>query len=115
MSELAASDSVQLGEGVGARHIRVYELTPAQMRQMLIGNRPPGDGASEDEIARYQIGATLFDDITLADLALFTRTDQAELEEIPPSHLKRLVAKCKELNPDFFAALGRMAFPQSTH
>lgn len=113
MHEWAAKGVATIGEGKNTRDVAVSEITPAQMRQLLMASPWPGDDAGPEALARYQVDVWLFDDCRLTDLALFTGLPVAELEEIPPSQLKKLRAKAKELNPDFFSALGRMAEAQS--
>lgn len=113
MSDLAASATVTIGQGRSARDILVYELTPKQMRELLLNNPWPGPEAGQDEIWRYQIDMKLFEDCSLSDLALITRLPLASVEDIPPTQLRKIIAKAKEINPDFFSALERLADPQS--
>lgn len=111
MSDLA-------GKGVatvGGRDIVVSELTPAQMRQVILANPWPGDGADEAAMARYQVDVWLFEECRLTDLAIFTGLSLTELEAIPPSGLRKILEKAKELNPDFFSALERMGKAQGKH
>jgi hypothetical protein len=115
MSDLVARAVATIGSGETARDVVIYELTPAQMRQVLIGSGWPGEGADAEALARYQIDQMLFEECTLSDLALFSRLPIAELEGIPPTELRKLLAKAKELNPDFFSALARMQKRQSAH
>jgi hypothetical protein len=105
MSDLAAKAVVTLGEGAAIRHIPVIELTPAGMRQMLLADPWPGPDASAEDHARYRIDVTLFEECRLTDLAVFTGLPVNELEHIPPSQLRKLLDKAKDLNPDFFRAL----------
>ena len=113
MSDLVARGHVTVGDGDNARDLMVYEITPVQMRQVLLNLGWPGAEATPDEIARYQISQVLFEDCSLDDLALFTRLPADELEAMPPSYLRKILAKAKELNPDFFGALERLASRQS--
>ncbi len=105
MSDLAAKAVVTIGEGKAARDIPVTELTPAGMRQMLLADPWPGADASAEQLARYQIDVSLFKECRLTDLAVFTGLPLREVEEIPPSQLRKLLDKAKDLNPDFFSAL----------
>lgn len=114
MSDLAASAPVTIGDGDKARDILVYEITPRQMRELLLQNPWPGDGADQEALWRYQIDMKLFDECSLTDLASFTRRPLSEIEDIPPKQLRKILAKAKELNPDFFSALAPKAAPQST-
>ena len=113
MSDLAARGVATIGSGEVARDIVVYELTPAQMRQVLMNISWPGEGADVEALARYQIDQVLFEECSLTDLALFTRLPVAEIEALPASQLKKLLEKAKELNPDFFSALARLGKRQS--
>lgn len=115
MSDLAAKGVVTLGEGEGKVEVIVSELTPGQMRQMLLTSPWPGEDASEEDVARYRVDVWLFEECRLSDLALYTNLKITELEALPPTQLRKLLAKAKELNPDFFGALGRMAEAQSKH
>lgn len=115
MSDLAAKGVVTVGEGDASRDVVVSELTPLQMRQMLLASPWPGDEASEEDLARYRVDVWLFEECRLSDLAIYTGLKVAELEAMPPTQLRKLLAKAKELNPDFFSALGRMAEAQSKH
>lgn len=115
MSEWAAKGVATIGEGKSARDVVVSEITPAQMRQLIMASSWPGDDAGPEALARYQVDVWLFEGCRLTDLAVFTGLPVAELEHIPPSQLKKLLAKAKELNPDFFSALGRMEEAQSKH
>lgn len=113
MSDLAARGVATIGAGETARDVVVYELTPAQMRQILMNTSWPGAEADAEALARYQIDQMLFEECSLTDLALFSRLPVAELEDLPPSQLKKLLEKAKELNPDFFNALARLEKRQS--
>lgn len=115
MSDLAARAVATIGAGETARDVVVYELTPAQMRQVLMNTSWPGDGADAEALARYQIDQMLFEECSITDLALFSRLPVAELEDLPPTQLKKLLEKAKELNPDFFSALARLEKRQSEH
>jgi len=113
MTDLAASQPVKVGSGTAARDILVYELTPLEYRKILLGTASLADDADVESIARYQIDQALLADVSLSDLALFVRLPVAELEVLPAGALKKLLAKAKEMNPDFFDALARLASLQS--
>ena len=113
MSELAATGVVTIGEGASARHIPVIELTPAGMRQLLLSDPWPGDEAPAEALARYRIDVALFEECRLTDLAVFTGLPLSELEDIPPSQLRKILSKAKDLNPDFFRALRKGGEAQS--
>lgn len=113
MTDLAASQPVKVGSGTAAREILVYELTPLEYRKILLGTASLSDDTDAESIARFQIDQVLLDEVSLSDLALFVRLSVSEVEALPPSAIKKLVAKAKELNPDFFAALVKLATLQS--
>lgn len=112
MSDMAARDVVTIGSGDNARDVIVYELTPVDYRAILMTDPWPGEGAPSEELYRAQVSSMLFEDCTLASLARFTRLAQSELEVLPAGALRKLRDKARELNPDFFSALDRMAAPQ---
>ncbi len=105
MSELAMSAVVNLGE----REVIVRELTPAGARRLLMANPLPAPDAGEEAFAAYRVDAWLFEECRISDLTVFTSLGQSELEALPPSQLRKLISKARELNPDFFSALERMA------
>ncbi|MNR39359.1 hypothetical protein D3C85_1575660 [compost metagenome] len=109
MSDMAAKGVVTIGEGDSKRDIVVSELTPAQMRQVILANPWPGDEAEPESYAGYQLDSHLFEDCRLTDLAIFTGLKVSDFDNIPPSQLRKILAKAKELNPDFFGAMARMA------
>ncbi|MGF6694755.1 hypothetical protein M2318_004844 [Metapseudomonas resinovorans] len=109
MSEMAAKGVVTIGEGEGRRDIVVSELTPAQMRQVILANPWPGETGEPEAYAGYQIDSHLFADCRLTDLAIFTGLKVSDFDDVPPSQLRKVLDKAKELNPDFFGAMARMA------
>lgn len=114
MSDLIGKGIASIVEGGRQRDVVVYELSPVELRQILLNSAAwPGASATPEELARYQIDVTLMGDISLTDLAVFARLPVAELEAILPSQLDKIRSKARELNPFFFAALERMAPRQS--
>lgn len=109
MSDMSAKGVVTIGEGENKRDIVVSELTPAQMRQVILANPWPGEEGEPEAFAGYQIDSHLFADCRLTDLAIFTGLKVSDFDDVPPSQLRKVLAKAKELNPDFFGALARMA------
>lgn len=109
MSDMAAKGVVTIGEGESKRDIVVSELTPAKMRQVILANPWPGEDAEPEDCAGYQIDSHLFAECRLTDLAIFTGLKVSDFDDIPPSQLRKILAKAKELNPDFFGAMARMA------
>lgn len=109
MSDLAMKEVVD----IGGREVIVRELTPASVRRLLMAAPLPAVDAGEEAFAAYRIDAWLFEECRLSDLAVFTNLSQTELEGLPPSQLRKLIAEAKRLNPDFFNALDRMAKARS--
>ena len=114
MSDSAAKDVVRVGPEENRRDIVVSELTVAQMRQVMMLNTWPGDEASQDELMHYQLDNFLFEGCRLSDLGLMANLKKEELSQLTGSELRKVLAKAKELNPDFFSALARMAAARST-
>jgi len=115
MSESAAKGVVTIGKGDSARDVVVSELTVAQMRQLLMANPWPGDDADAEALAHYQLDVQLFEDCRLTDLSIMANLSREQLGELTGSELRKILGKAKELNPDFFAALGRLAKAQGGH
>ncbi len=113
MSDSAAHGVVQVGPEDRRRKIVVSELTVVQMRQVMLLNLWPGEDASPEELADYQLDNFLFTDCRLSDLALMAGLPREELDGCTGSELRKVLAKAKELNPDFFGALERMAAARS--
>lgn len=113
MSESAAKGVVTVGRGEAVRDVVVSELTVAQMRQVMMANPWPGDDADTSALAHYQIDVHLFEECRLTDLSIFANLSREQLSDLTGSDLRKILAKAKELNPDFFAALGRLAKAQS--
>lgn len=113
MSDAAAKAVVSVGNGDSARDVVVSELTVAQMRQLMMASPWPGEGASHEELVHYQLDVQLFEDCRLTDLTVLASLSREQLSELTGSELRKIISKAKELNPDFFAALGRLAKAQS--
>lgn len=114
MSDSAAKGVVSVGPEDNRRDIVVSELTVAQMRQVMMLNPWPGDDASQDELMHYQLDNFLFDGCRLSDLGVMANLKKEELSQLTGGELRKLLAKAKELNPDFFSALARMAAARSS-
>lgn len=110
MSELGMNAVVQIGD----KKVVVSELTPAGARRLLMPRVLPKVEEGEEAFAAYRLDVWMFEECRISDLAVFTNLDAPELEQLPPSELRKLISKAKELNPDFFGALARMAAAQST-
>lgn len=114
MSELAIKAVATIGKGDSARDVVVKELTPAMLRGLLSSASLSKQPSTDDEAARMQVDAWLFEDCRLSDLVAFTDLTLEQVEALPPSQLKVIKQKVKEINPDFFSALERMAKARST-
>ena len=89
------------------RSANVRELTVAQVRQWLVGME--GQAAENTEVD--VVGALLFEDTTLSDLARMSDLTVEDMNKIAPSVLDRVRTAAKELNPHFFAMRGRLLQP----
>lgn len=114
MNDLALKDVLTIGSDEAKREIVVRELTPALLRKLLLNTSLLGVPSTEEESARIQIDAWLFEECRLSDLVQFTNLSIDEIEALPPSQLKVIKKRVKELNPDFFGALERMAKARSS-
>lgn len=114
MSDASGKAVVTVGKGDSVFDVVVSELTVAQMRQVIMSNPWPGEGASEEDLAHYQLENYLFEDCRLCDLSVMANLDKASLSGLTGSELRKILAKAKELNPDFFAAVGRMHAARKT-
>jgi hypothetical protein len=79
------------------------------MRQVILNNPWPGEEAAPEDLVHYQLDNYLFDDCRLCDLSVMACLNKETLDRLTGSDLRKILAKAKELNPDFFAAMGRMA------
>lgn len=113
MTDSAAKAVVTLREGEEKLEVVVRELTVAQMRQAMLQDPFPGAEASPEDNCYYQLDCTLFQDCRLCDLSLMTSLDKDAICGLTGGELRKILAKAKELNPDFFGALGRLARAKS--
>lgn len=113
MSNSAAKRVVPVGADNTKRDIVVSEMTVVQMRQLMMLSTWPGDDAAQEDLTHYQLDNYLFDDCRLCDLAFMANLSKEEISQLTGSELRKLRAKAKELNPDFFSALERMAAARS--
>lgn len=95
MQETNSREVVVAGQPVICR-----ELTVLQVRNWLEGM----GGAVPDPL-----DAALFRDCTLAELKRMTDLNDEKLNGLRPSQVEQVIQVCKELNPHFFALLGRVA------
>jgi len=113
MTESAIKSVVTVGKGDSARDVVVSELTVGQMRQVMMADPWPGDDTDAEALAHYQLDVQLFEECRLTDFSILANLNREQLSELTGTELRKILAKAKELNPDFFAALGRLAKAQS--
>lgn len=95
MQETNSREVVVAGQPVICR-----ELTVLQVRSWLegLGSESPDP-----------LSAALFRDCTIDDLKRMTDLTDEKIDSLRPSQVEQVMQVCKELNPHFFAMLGRMA------
>ena len=89
---------------LGDVSVIVRELTVLQVRNWLAETvSPTGQPDIVDQI--------LFSDCSLGDLQRMTSLSLEQIDQLRPSDLRKVIALCKELNPDFFGFMGRLVKP----
>lgn len=86
---------------IGDLDVVCRELTVGQLRGLL-------QTATEGDL----VADFLFEEARLADLTVLSNLTREQLETLPPSEIRKVVAACAEANPDFFAMMARMARPR---
>lgn len=86
---------------IGDLEVVCRELTVGRLRALLAAQ-------PEMDVVRD----LLFEDVRLGDLPVLTNLTIDQIEDLPPSALRLVVAGCREANPDFFAMLARLKQPQ---
>jgi hypothetical protein len=96
MIQQTNSKELQIGE------LRVIcrELTVMQVRKWL---EDAGKTQSLDIVS-----SALFPECTLDDLMRMTDLNADAVDQLRPSQVETVIGLCKELNPHFFALLGRL-------
>lgn len=87
---------------LGDKPVIVREMTVMQVRQWLADMQQLGD-------QRDLIGEALLGECALSDLQRMTTLTAAAIDALRPSQLREVLAVCKELNPDFFGLMRRLA------
>lgn len=95
------SKELQLGEV----SVTVRELTVLQVRAWLAEIVEPA--AAELDL----LNEALFTDCAISDLKRMTSLTEEQINHMRPSELRKVIALCKELNPDFFGFMGRLVKP----
>ena len=85
-------------KSIGGKDIIFKELTVADIRVLLVSTR-------EHDL----ITETLFEQLSIAEIPFFTSLAPAELEDMKPSDIQKVIDGCKELNPHFFKMLARLS------
>ncbi|UQY33820.1 hypothetical protein K8U54_19210 [Pseudomonas fulva] len=114
MSDSAAKGVVSVGSEDNRRDIVVSELTVAQMRQVIMHDSWPGTDATPEDLAHYQLDNLLLEGCRLSDLGVMANLTKADIGGLTGGELRKVLAKAKELNPDFFSALARAASARSS-
>jgi len=92
--------------------VQVKELTTGEIRAWL---------KASGSVVGDVVDCTLFDDFSLPDLMTLTSLTADEIDQLPPSELRRVRQKAEEINADFFAMrnrvvqLGRQALAGSSN
>lgn len=82
---------------LSGRTVHVRELTVGEIRNWLANVEASGD----------MVDLALFEEVSLTDLQRMT--DLETLEDLAPSQLRRIEAKAREVNGDFFGMRDRLA------
>lgn len=90
---------------IGPMMVGIHELTVDQVRDWLQSLAVP-DSAESVDLADVM----LFEDegLRLRDFCRLTDLSSADLGHLTPADLDTLLIKCREVNPRFFLALGRV-------
>lgn len=89
---------------LGAVAVTVRELTVLQVRSWLADTIAPKEQLDV-------VDQVLFSECSLSDLQRMTSLTLEQINQLRPSELRQVIALCKELNPDFFAFMGRLVKP----
>lgn len=98
------SKELQLGE----ISVTVRELTVLQVRAWLAEINKPTEAEFD------LLNEALFTDCAISDLKRMTSLTEEQINHMRPSELRKVIALCKELNPDFFGFMGRLVKTAAT-
>lgn len=84
------------------KEITVRELTVGEIRAWL------AEAEAADAKDVDVVGALLFDDLDLADLARMTDISLQDMDALPLSVINQIKGAAKTLNPNFFALRGKI-------
>lgn len=79
--------------------VQVKELTTGEIRAWL---------KASGMVCGDIVDCTLFDDFSLPDLSVLTTLTAEQIDQLPPSELRRARQKAEEINADFFAMRNRV-------
>lgn len=96
---MVLTKQVDIGEG---KTITVRELTVGEIRAWL------AEAEASDANGVDVVGALLFDDMALADLARMTDISVQDMDALPLSVINQIKGAAKALNPNFFALRGKI-------
>lgn len=85
-------------KAIGGKDIIFKELTVADVRAISASTR-------EFNL----LNESLFEELSLADIPLFTSLQASDIEGMLPSDLQKVIDTCKERNPHFFKMLTRLS------
>jgi len=89
------------------RTISISEMTVGQIRAWFRYAEEKEEARAKGE-KRDLAGETLFEEVSLEELAMMTSLSVEEMNGFTPSELIVVLEKVKELNPDFFAQRQRL-------
>lgn len=83
---------------IGGKAVVFKELTVAEIRSMTVSSRE-----------HNLLNDGLFEELSLAEIPPFTNLEMADLEDMVPSDIQKVIDGCRERNPHFFKMLARLA------
>jgi len=92
---------------VGSQSVTVREMTVQQVRTFL---QDAAKGVSTDTVDALILG-----DCELSTLRSMCTLTEEQIDALKPSELEAVKAKCKELNPHFFALLTKLTDMAKVH
>lgn len=95
-------DTVMLND----QTIQVKELTVAEVRHWMMDIQAAEN--KETNTVDLVIDQSLFESIAIGDILRMTDLNHDQIDNFTPSQLQIIIAKCKELNPDFFGMRQRL-------
>jgi len=84
---------------IGDREVAVKEITLQETREWMLKLEATADDP---------VGSLLFEEFSVRDLAMMTDLTDEAMGAMTHAELRKVFAKCKEMNPDFFAYRTRL-------